>query len=112
MTGQLILSPVPTSFAQAGTHLDFVIMDSYPDGIYILALKLKSGGSKVLKLTKSAAIGIHEIDNDCDLIIYPNPVKDIMTLEFAEMPMRDFQLSLINTLGQIVYLAEVISNKK
>jgi len=100
--GQTILI-IPNSFKQPGAYQDSIIMDSFPDGVYFLRVLPKSGGQASVKLIKSGTTAIVEVKDDYRINIYPNPVKDWLTIEFKESKFKGYRLIITSALGQTVF---------
>jgi len=100
--GQVIVSPVSNTVLPAGNYQDSLILDNYPPGTYFLILKVKSGSSKTMKLIKQGPVGINELNLNASIKLFPNPVKDKLSLQF-ESTLKIDVISISNALGQMIY---------
>lgn len=46
---------------------------------------------------------IDDEQNTPGLLVYPNPVKEVLTINFAGMPMGNYSLQLNDALGKLIY---------
>ena len=42
-----------------------------------------------------------------NIIVYPNPTKDIFHIEFSSLQRQDFELRIINLIGEVIYLENI-----
>ncbi|MBA2613372.1 MAG: T9SS type A sorting domain-containing protein [Bacteroidetes bacterium] len=107
VTGSLVVSPITNSVMTSGVYQDSLIMDAYPDGMYFVQLKLSTRKTIVKKAIKSNTAGIQANYMTLENIrIYPNPVKNKMTVEFAPFNKPSSRIEIFNTLGQCVYSSQ------
>jgi hypothetical protein len=102
LTGKEIALIRPTSLLQAGSYQDSVFLDNFPAGIYYLSLKVKSGGSKALKLVKQGAVGMNVFSSGDQIQIYPNPALDRLFINCNNSSVWPLRISIINTIGQAI----------
>jgi hypothetical protein len=105
LTGNLILTLKNNFAASAGAYNDSLIMNAFPDNLYLLKLTSKHGNNGVAKVIKTSTTGIAEIKIPA-VKIYPNPTSATLTIE--NLPERA-ALSLVNVLGETVYTTQVAS---
>lgn len=68
---------------------------------------ITSGTTSVIAI--GASVGIKDYSNTSNLLIYPNPVKDVLTIELSSV--TNNKINIYNALGQLV-LSELISTKQ
>ena len=56
---------------------------------------------EIIQLYESETLGIKNLDNDKSISIYPNPVKDKVTL-LIKSDINNYNVEIINTLGEIL----------
>jgi len=53
-------------------------------------------------LAPNSDIGLEEVMNDLDVVLYPNPTQDVINLSANEQVQEIYEVSLINMLGQVL----------
>jgi hypothetical protein len=97
----------------SGIYQDSLIMDSYPDGLYFVQLKLSHRKTIMKKIAKSNTAGISiNATNLKDLKAYPNPIKDKLNIEFTIRETENIKLKLYNSQSQLVYSIYKLKTKQ
>jgi hypothetical protein len=100
--GQAVITILTNSVMPSGNYQDSLIMDSYPDGIYFVLLKLGHRKSLTKKIVKTSTAGIKEMNDDKNLKAYPNPVSIIVHIISEQTDFEHSEILITNALGQPV----------
>jgi hypothetical protein len=87
----------------AGVYQDSLIMDNFPDGMYLILMKNKRKNLKNVRVIKAIGTNIQKSENNSEVKIYPNPSKDILNVDFGTFETQKIKLNIIDNLGQVVY---------
>jgi hypothetical protein len=96
----------------AGLYQDSLIMDHLPDGAYRLVLThgfLIFAGSFFVKSRLSS---VPEWNPSTSWKIYPNPVKDKLTIESESQTTEEINASLFNVQGQEIFQLEKLEQQQ
>lgn len=105
--GMLILSVVNNSVMPAGSYKDSIIMDAFPDDIYVVLLKL-GHRKKILKtISKSMTTAIKSNNSLSLLKVYPNPFTDKIIVEAAFDKNITMYMSLTDTWGKELFRSDI-----
>lgn len=55
----------------------------------------------------SGTLGLHNIDDNSSINIYPNPVNDLLNVEILGIPNHSVKISLVNILGQEMFSTNI-----
>jgi len=83
----------PVNNGLSNTHINSLVTD----GQYIYA---GTGGSGVWKRPLSELIGIEDINENNDLVVYPNPASDKVTITNNDNFAKEIAVSIFNITGQ------------
>ncbi len=108
--GTTLVTPFTDSIMPSGIYQDSLKMDSFSDGVYFVSLTLGHRKTISKKIIKSNMAGIKEIELENVIKIFPNPAKDKLSIEFNSVE-NNFDLHLLNMLGQTVYSIKNVQNK-
>lgn len=101
--GTLLISPITNSIMVSGSYQDSLIMDSYPDGMYFVILKLGNRKTITKKAIKSNTAGFLESTSELSEIrIYPNPFDNILKLDFKDKYFERVSIKIYDALGKFV----------
>lgn len=91
----------------AHTPNDFLInMDTN----YVYEIAQASIGASLYFAVAYEPVGVNENLNPLNVKVYPNPVKDILTVDLGELGVNNTKLRLTNIIGKIVH-EETVKNK-
>lgn len=119
VTGSVITASINgcTSGIQTSTNVDETIkINPLSQGMYKIKVKLieydnfiypgcnvqKSYNSDSLNITVVTYTGIKENTNNFNVSLYPNPIKDKLTVNFFNQS-SETKITLINSIGQTIY---------
>lgn len=106
--GQNVITLFIDSIMPPGAYHDTLKMDAFPDGIYMVQLKLGHRKNKITKVIKTGTAGVAELDDNPFVGLYPNPVSS--SLNIAVKPgISKWELTLFNSHGQLVCQFEGIA---
>jgi hypothetical protein len=96
-------------WSNGSTESDLIVSEP---GIYSITVTDENGCQKTDKVDIYGYTPTNLIDTDAYLKVFPNPVNDVLTVDFEVAPSyQNLSFHLTNTLGQIV-LTENIENTK
>lgn len=75
------------------------IVESYNFGNYLTTMGFHQPELEVINL-------IQEQGNDKNILVFPNPVKDILTINFSELSMGIYGIELMDNLGKLIIKSE------
>ena len=58
------------------------------------------------QLATNTDIGISELDQDLEVLLYPNPTRNELNLDLSDDTVEMYQVSVLNTLGQVLQIKE------
>lgn len=108
--GQSLITVLSNSVMPSGIYQDSLIMDAFPDGIYVVILKLGNRRNIGKAIAKAAYAGITELSNPSQFKMYPNPVSNTLYISTEQNGFENAEIEIINPLGQVV-LKTAYSNK-
>jgi hypothetical protein len=108
--GQEIVVIASNSITPAGVYCDSLIMDSFEDNVYFLSFRSRQKNFLAKQVIKSISASINEINNEEVVIIYPNPVKDMLTLKISNS-FKNKKLTLSNVSGETIKIFEIALDK-
>ena len=111
ITGATKITLRSNYIVSAGAYQDSLMMDSFPFGIYYVALRSKLKGLAVAKIIKSGISSIKEINLNSLIKIFPNPVRDKLNIEFESAP-EETNVILFNSLSQNIYVNKIMNQKQ
>jgi len=58
------------------------------------------------QLATNTDIGVSEVDQDLEVLLYPNPTRNELNLNLSDNTVEMYQVSVLNTLGQVLQIKE------
>ena len=71
---------------------------------YTTATKITTMGFHQPELGMATLIA--EQGNDQSILVYPNPVKDVLTINFSGLKSGNYKLELVDDLGKLIFKSE------
>jgi len=71
-------------------------------------LYISDYGTKNIRLISDIISGVDDLDKEVQWSVYPNPVSDLITIEFSDLQSRQ-QIQIYNANGQLVKIATIYS---
>ncbi|MBO6117239.1 MAG: leucine-rich repeat protein [Bacteroidales bacterium] len=105
-----------TSVEINGEDISYNLTDLQPETTYLFKAYASSASDTIfgeeMTFTTLKGSGIEEIDNGNSLQIYPNPAKDVITLNIGHLTLdKDANVTIINNSGQVIYKSKIQSPK-
>jgi hypothetical protein len=100
--GSQILSLITDSILTSNAYTDSLKMDTFPDGIYFVHLKLGSRKTIAKKIIKQSSLGLNEFIESEKFIFYPNPTNSILNIDGEQKHFQNATINLTNYIGQTI----------
>lgn len=110
LTGKEIIILKSTQYLNAGSYNDSLKLDAFNPGIYMVYLKTQNQMQIVAKVVKTGVTSIPVVARPAQTNVFPNPATQTLNIEF-ETSQLGSQVTLYNSLGQVVYTEKINASK-
>jgi len=110
VTGKQIINVKSNIYLSAGSYRDSILMDTFSPGVYLAYLKTKAQKPVAARLVKTGVTGIQAIVSPVQTKVFPNPTTGKLNID-VETSFIGSQITLYNSLGQIVYVGKATSSR-